>query len=50
MLYIQFVGYLVEDCTKFYKVSKLEAVNSWTFVNAGIYILLTIALGCAGSQ
>lgn len=38
--YVQFAGYLFEDLTKLYKVSKLEALSFWTYINFSIYALL----------
>ncbi|SCZ94771.1 BZ3500_MvSof-1268-A1-R1_Chr12-1g03647 [Microbotryum saponariae] len=43
VLYIQLLGYLLEDLTKLWKIGWFAALGFWQIVNYGIYTLLAIA-------
>ncbi|SGY20209.1 BQ5605_C017g08528 [Microbotryum silenes-dioicae] len=43
VLYIQLLGYLIEDLTKLWKIGWFAALGFWQIVNYGIYTLLAIA-------
>ncbi|KAM0755923.1 calcium activated cation channel [Meredithblackwellia eburnea MCA 4105] len=43
ILYVQLLGYLLEDVVKIYKIGAWSAFGFWTSVNFIIYTLLTIA-------
>lgn len=45
VLYIQALGYMLEDLTKLYKLGVWPALNFWLGVNFAIYALLAIAFG-----
>ncbi|KAK4053593.1 Calcium channel yvc1 [Microbotryomycetes sp. JL221] len=43
LLYVQVLGYLLEDITKVWKIGIWSALNFWLIVNGIIYVMLTIA-------
>ncbi|KAI5480689.1 calcium activated cation channel [Pseudohyphozyma bogoriensis] len=43
LLYIQLLGYMVEDFTKMYKIGIVPCLSFWTCINFCIYALLTTA-------
>ena len=45
VLYVQALGYLLEDVIKLYKLGVWPALNFWLGVNCAIYVLLAIAFG-----
>jgi hypothetical protein len=45
VLYVQALGYILEDVTKLYKLGVWPALNFWLGVNFAIYVLLAIAFG-----
>lgn len=43
VLYIQLLGYILEDLTTIYKIGLYHALGFWTVINFLIYTLLSIA-------
>lgn len=43
VLYVQLFGYMLEDCTRVWKIYSVHAVGFWTIINICIYILAITA-------